>query len=143
MRRHDALPISCLLIYGRVHNCNYSQILGCHNNWIIMNFVDYGTEEEYYEQINWDILDGNVMNMSLIIMEGKYGAIDADNSSCHGYYIIIYFPSPYTLQADLSIDSQVISSGEMVCEGTYFFPININSHYYVLQKINSLTQLFL
>ena len=22
----------------------------------------------------------------------------------------------------------------MVCEGTYFFPININSHYHVLQK---------
>ena len=35
------------------------------------------------------------------------------------------------------IDGQVISSGEMVCEGTYLFPININSHYYVLQKTKS------
>ena len=34
----------------------------------------------------------------------------------------------------MSIDGPVISSGEMVCEGTYFFLININSHYYVLQK---------
>ena len=35
----------------------------------------------------------------------------------------------------MSIDGQVVSSGEMVCEGTYLFPININSHYYV-KKLN-------
>ena len=64
-------------------------------------------------------------------MEEKYGAIDTDDSSCHGYYIIKFYSSPYTLQSDLSIDGQVISSGEMICEGTYFSPININSHYYV------------
>ena len=28
------------------------------------------------------------MSMSLIIIEGNYGAIDADGSKCHGYYII-------------------------------------------------------
>ena len=81
--------------------------------------------------------------MFVIIMEGKYGATDDDHSSCHGYYIIKISSSQYTFQADLSIDGQVISSGEMVCEGTYFFPININSHYHVLQKINPLTKLFL
>ena len=51
------------------------------------------------------------MNMSLISIEGKYGAIDTDNSSCNGYYIIKFSSSPYTLQADMSIDGQVISSG--------------------------------
>ena len=74
------------------------------------------------------------MNMSLIIMEGKYGAMDSDDYSCHGYYNINFSSSTYTLQADLSIDGQVISSGEIVREGTYFFPININSNDYVLQK---------
>ena len=63
------------------------------------------------------------MNMSLIIMEGKYGAFDTYNSSCHGYYIIKLSSYPYTLQADLSIDGQVISSGKIVCEGNYLFPI--------------------
>ena len=24
----------------------YSQIIGCHNNWIILNFADDGTEEK-------------------------------------------------------------------------------------------------
>ena len=31
--------------YGRVNNFESSQILGCHNNWIIMNYVDDGTYE--------------------------------------------------------------------------------------------------
>ena len=83
------------------------------------------------------------MNMSLIIMEGKYGAIDSDDSSCHGYYIIKFSSYPYTLQTDFSVDGKFISSSEMVCEGNYLFSININYHYYVLHQINPLTQFFL
>ena len=33
-----------------------------------MNFLDYGKYEEEYKQINQTILDGNVMNTSLIII---------------------------------------------------------------------------
>ena len=64
------------------------------------------------------ILDGNVMNMSLVDMEEKYGTIDTDSSHC-GYYVIKFSSSPYILQAYLNIDGKVISFGEMVCEGTY------------------------
>ena len=46
--------------------------------------------------------------MHLTIMEGKYGAIYSDDSSCNSYYIIKYSSYAYTLQADLIIDSQVI-----------------------------------
>ena len=57
-----------------------------------MNFTDYGIDEEDYEDINQTILDDNVLNMSLIIMEGKYcaigGTICANDPSCHGYYSI-------------------------------------------------------
>ena len=79
-------------------------------------------------------------NMSLIIIARKCGAIDDDDYSCHGYYIIKFSSSPYTLEGDSSIDGQVISSGEMVREGNYLFPININSHYYVLQKTKSINK---
>ena len=72
--------------------------------------------------------------MSLIIISVKYGSIDDYCSSCRGYYVIKFSSYPYTLQLDLIIDGKVVSSGEMVCEGTYFFPININSRYYILQK---------
>ena len=53
-------------------------------------------------------------------MEGDYGDIDADDSMCHGYCIIKFSSSPYTLQSDLSIYGQVISSGEMVCKRNFF-----------------------
>ena len=88
------------------------------------------------------IIASNIkMKMGLLIMEGNYGAIDAGDFVCHGYFIINFSSSPYNLQADLSIDGEVISSGKIVFEGTYFFPININHHSYVLQKLNPLTQL--
>ena len=82
------------------------------------------------------------MNMYLVNMEGKYVAIYADDSICHGCYIINYSSSPYTLQEDLTIYGKVISSCEMVREGNYFFPININSHYYVLQRTKSINIIF-
>ena len=85
--------------YGRVYNCKYSQIIGCYNNWIIIDFVDDGTYEEDYEHINLTIIYCNVMNMSLIIVEVKYGTIDANDYSCHGYYIIKFSAYLYTLQA--------------------------------------------
>ena len=75
------------------------------------------------------------MNMSLIIMEANYGAIDADDFSYHGYYFIGLSSSPYTLRECLSIVGQVFFSGEIVCERTYF-SININSHCYVLKTNN-------
>ena len=59
------------------------------------------------------------MNMSLIITEGNYGAIDYDYYSFCGYYIIKCYSLSYTLQAYFIIDGQVISSGEMVCERTF------------------------
>ena len=83
------------------------------------------------------------MNVSLIIIEGNCGGIDADYYTFRGYYIIRFSSSTYTLWADFIIDGQVIYSGEILYEGIYFIPIDINSHYYVLQKINPITQLYL
>ena len=99
-----------------------------------MHFLDDVTENVEYEYINWNIFDGNDMNMYLIIIEVNYSTIYDDYSTWHGYYIIIFSSSPYTLQADFNIEGQVISSGEIVCEVTYYFPINTNSNYYVTPK---------
>ena len=74
------------------------------------------------------------MNMYLIITEGNYGSIYDDDYTCHSYYIIIFYSPPYIFQSDLITDGQAISSGKMLCGGTYIFSIIINSHYYVLQK---------
>ena len=79
------------------------------------------------------------MNMSLIIMEGKYGDIDADEYSFYSYYIIKFSSSPYTLQADLISDGQFISSGEMVCEVKIF---NQYQFSFFVTKTNPIKQFF-
>ena len=63
-----------------------------------MNFLYYVIYEVYYECINRNILDSNVMNMYIIISTGNYGAVDARNTSCQDYCIIRFSSSPYTLQ---------------------------------------------
>ena len=74
------------------------------------------------------------MDMSLVITKGNYGSIGADDFSCNGYYIILFYSYPYTLQSDFNVYGPGMSSGEMVCKVTYYFIININSHYYVSTK---------
>ena len=78
-----------------------------------MHFLDDKTDEEEYEFISKHILFDSVMNMPLIIQKGNYGAIYADDNSFQGSY-------RYTFQEDLNTDGHVISSGEMVYEGSYF-----------------------
>ena len=80
-----------------------------------MIFLDDEADTAYYECINQTIPYGNVMTMSLINIEENHGAIDADDYKCHGYYIIIFYSSHYSLQTDLTIDGQGISYVEMVC----------------------------
>ena len=97
----------------------------------------------YYESTNRNIIEGNMMKVSLIITKRNFGAIDSDNSSRHGYYIIRFSSSLYTLHLDLNINGQVISSGEMVFERTYYFLIKFNYYYYVYPKMNKITRLYL
>ena len=96
-----------------------------------MNFLDGGTDDVEYEQVNRKTLDGTVTKMQLIISKVNLGDIDADDTSCHGYYIIQFYLYLYTLHEDLNIDGQSIYSGEMVYKGTYFTPLMINYCYYV------------
>ena len=77
-----------------------------------MNFIEYGTDDAEYEQINRIIIDVNVTNLPLIICKVKFGAIDDDDTSCPGYYSIIFISSKYTLQEDFNIYGQVIFSGD-------------------------------
>ena len=50
---------------------------------------------------------------------GNYGDIDAENTSCQVYYIIIVFSSPCKLQKYLNIVGNDIYFDKMVCEGNY------------------------
>ena len=45
--------------------------------------------------------------MSSIISKRNFGAIDAEDTSCQGYYMIIIYSSPHNLQEVLNIYGQV------------------------------------
>ena len=49
-----------------------------------MNYIYDVTDNVDYGCINRNILDGNVMNISLIITKVNYGAIDDDDTPFHG-----------------------------------------------------------
>ena len=76
-----------------------------------MNFIDDGPDNVDYEFKYRTIIDGNVMNVSLIILKGNYCAVDAGDTSLQSYYIIIFTLDPYTLQEELNIDGQSIYFG--------------------------------
>ena len=69
-------------------------------------------------------------------------AIDVDDYKYHSYYIITFYFSPYTLQEELSIDGKVISSSEIVCEGTSFFQSVSILFIMFYKNINPITQLY-
>ena len=75
------------------------------------------------------MLGGNVTNMLLIFSKETCVSVVDDDTSWYGYYLIVFSSSPFTLQWDLNIFGQVISSDEMVCEGYYLPPIIINYNY--------------
>ena len=81
--------------------------------------------------------------MYLIIMEVKYGSIYTDDHSCNSYYIIKLYSYPYTLQGDLSNDERVISSVEMVCQGTYLFKLILILVIMFYKELNTIIKLFL
>ena len=44
-----------------------------------------------------------VSNMILVVSEDNIGVIDAEEPSCHGYYIVEFSSTSYTLQKDFNI----------------------------------------
>ena len=98
-----------------------------------MDFID----DLEYEHINQTTIDASVSNMPLVIFEQKFGAIDAEDSSCHGCFVTNFSFTDYTIQEDLNIDRLLIYSVEIFCEGTHFCPTNVKSHYYASSNIDN------
>ena len=68
-----------------------------------MNFIYDGKDDFEYEHINKTIIYCNLTDMPLVICKIKFGAIYADDTPYHSYYIIIFTLYPYILQEDFNI----------------------------------------
>jgi hypothetical protein len=58
--------------------------------------------------------------MSLMMREGRIGAVGTTDKKAMGYYLIKWLSEPYTLQEDTEGMSGMIPIGSMVVDGLYF-----------------------
>ena len=60
------------------------------NNWNIIQFINKYTSSEGFDALHKLVLDGISYNMSSVVHLGKYGAINAADTTTMGYYGIRY-----------------------------------------------------
>jgi len=118
--------------YQNVTNCKYSNVLGDYNQWIIMPFqFRKDTNEDDLEQMHHTILTSIASNIAATIAESSYGAVNTEDPQTDGYYIVKFISSPYTLQNDVVVNGDRISSGMLVCDAEYLSPAFKGSNWYV------------
>ena len=74
-----------------------------------MEFIDKGSDEEEYEEFHKIVLDSLANNTAQTIQVGSIGSIDADDKHSHGYYMVGFSSSTYTLQEDKTVDEKVMN----------------------------------
>ena len=65
------------------------------------------------------VIDGISENMASLVQAGMYVAINTDDTTTNGFYVIQFLSESYTLQNNTIINGQVISSGELVVKAQY------------------------
>ena len=73
--------------------------------------------------------------MSLIVHEGKVGAVGTTNEAAAGYYLVKWLSEPHTLHADTEGMSEIISAGKMVVDALYFNPVHCAQNWYTPSAI--------
>ena len=57
--------------------------------------------------------------MDSIVQSGMYGAINRDDTTTNGLYVIQFVSEAYTLKNNTTIDGQVIYAGELGAKAQY------------------------
>ena len=68
--------------------------------------------------------------MALVVQSGKYGAINTDDTTKNGYYVIKFISEAYTMKNNTTIEGKMISSGELVVREQYIFSLQENTNWY-------------
>ena len=85
---------------------------------------------EAFDEIHQVVLDVISEDMASLVQLGMYGAINTDDTTKHGFYIIQFLPDAYTLQNNTTIDGQVIYSGGLVFKAQYLCSMQENTNWY-------------
>ena len=74
--------------YQPVVECIYWPVLDSFNNWNIIQFTNKTTSSEEFYAVHKVFLDGISDNIAYLVQIGKYGVINATDTSTMGYYVI-------------------------------------------------------
>ena len=88
--------------------------MGSFNNWDIIKFANKTTRNKDIFEVHKVVLDGIGDNMSRIVQNGTYGAINTTDPTTIGYYVVNLSSEPYTLEYDNRVDNQVINADEII-----------------------------
>ena len=72
--------------------------------------------------------------MASLVQLGMYGAINTSDNTKNGLYVIKFISEVYTLQKYITIDGQLISSGELVVKAQYLCSMQKNTNCYWKQQ---------
>ena len=85
--------------------------MGSYNNWNIIEITPKSTHFEAFYKIHKVVIEGISKNMASLVQSGIYGAINTDYTTKNGFCVIQFLSEEYTLQNNITIDGQVISTG--------------------------------
>ena len=72
--------------------------------------------------------------MASLVQLDMYGAINIDDTTTNGFYVIQFLSYAYTLQNNTTIYGQVISAGELVVKAQYLWFMQENTNSYWKQQ---------
>ena len=76
------------------------------------------------------VLYGISDNMSELVQNEKYGAINTADTTKMGYYVVKFLSEPKTLQYYKIVDKQLIKAGELIVKAEYLSIINANTNWH-------------
>ena len=97
--------------YQPVINFTYWPVMGPYNNWNSIHLAPKSIPSEALDEIQQVVLDGISENMASLVQLGMYGAINTDDNTTNGFYVIKFLSDTYKLKSNKTIDGQVIYFG--------------------------------
>ena len=93
-----SIPSTKQARYQYVTNFTYWPVLGSYKNLDIIQLTPKSTTFEAFDEIHKVVLDGISENMASLVQSGMYGAINKDDTTTNGFYVIKLISEAYTLQ---------------------------------------------
>ena len=91
--------------YQNVEDCTCWPVVGSFNNWKIVQFTNKTTTNEDFNALHKVVVYGISDNMSSLVQNRKYDAINIVNPTTIGYYVVKLLSKTYMLQYDKKLTS--------------------------------------